>query len=269
MQLQRVWGQAGGGGLAASGDVPLKERWRGLTWGQTHGSRAAHPPLIGSAHPPQPPRWGCGVSPLPLSHGYLLLQLVLAVVGELLGGLPVVFDVDLQGELPRLRLLQLWDGAGRGGGGVSQHSGGRGTGPGSPFPPCQPSLGALVPSPHPEHLPHPSIPPTSSSHSVCFSLLATSNAVSPAAFTARGTTKGPDPGYSLTGEPPNPPLPPPWSQPHTRGEGGFALQEQLEAVGLVVERAVVQSRVPILRHPVQRPPAQGHQQEIQGSRARK
>lgn len=58
------------------------------------------------------------------------------------------------------------------------------------------------------------------------------------------------------------------SQPHTCGNGSFALQEQLEAVGLVVERAVVQSRVPVLRHPVQRPPAWDHRQ-VQGSRAQK
>ena len=52
----------------------------------------------------------------------------------------------------------------------------------------------------------------------------------------------------------------PISHPHTRPKGGFALQQQLDAVGLVVERPVVQRRVPILRHPVQRPPAQSQEQ---------
>lgn len=48
----------------------------------------------------------------------------------------------------------------------------------------------LVPLPHSALLPHSSIPPTSSSHSLYFSLLATSRAVSPAAFTAQGTKRG-------------------------------------------------------------------------------
>lgn len=48
----------------------------------------------------------------------------------------------------------------------------------------------LVPSLQSELLPHSSTPPTSSSHSLYFNLLATSRAVSPAAFTAQGTKGG-------------------------------------------------------------------------------
>lgn len=121
----------------------------------------------------------------------------------------------------------------------------------------------LVPLPHSALLPHSSIPPTSSSHSPYFSLLATSRAVSPAAFTAQGTKSKLQPYHSFQ-RPPKPP-----SQLHTCGEGGFAFQEQLEAVGLVVECTIVQGCISILGHPAQGSPVQGQQWGSQGLRAHK